>query len=87
MNFLHSRIFVNNNQAVIVNCNYQCNILLLDDNNFNNYKNRRRYSYDGGFYTKFPALLQPHSLGHWNIVLDIGGGQATIQYNIKIINL
>ncbi|RLC51137.1 MAG: DUF1883 domain-containing protein [Candidatus Cloacimonadota bacterium] len=86
MSFLHSREYINEGDVVEVMCSHQCNILLLTDTNFQNYKNNRRYSYsNGGFYKMFPARMQVPNTGYWNIVLFLAGGSARIKHTIKII--
>ena len=87
MSFLHSREHLNTGDIVEVDCSHQCNIVLVDDANFSNYKNGRSFKHygGGGFFKKLPARLQaPHS-GYWNIVLDLGGGSATVRHSIRII--
>lgn len=83
--FLHQQEYLNARDKVILQCDTQCNFLLMDDVNFSSYQHGGAYSYYGGFFTHFPArIVVPHS-GHWNIVIDLGGGQANIRYGIHII--
>ena len=81
-NFIHGREYLEEGDVVIVNCDYQCNVLVMDDSNFSSYRSGRGFSHYGGFYQRLPARIRvPHS-GHWNTVIDLGGGSANIRYNI-----
>lgn len=83
--FIHAREYLDANDVVIVNCDYQCNVLVMDDANFNNYRRGGRFQYYGGHYKRLPARISvPHS-DHWNTVIDLGGGRATIRYNIEYL--
>ncbi|HAS8353704.1 DUF1883 domain-containing protein [Morganella morganii] len=87
MQFLHKRMHLNAGDTVVVGCSHQCNILLMTDSNFSNYKSGRGFSHHGGggFFTRLPAkLVAPHS-GYWNITLDLGGGSANIKHSISVI--
>lgn len=87
MDFLHQREHLNKDDIVEVDCSHQCNIVLLNDNNFTKYKNGKTYTHHGGggFFKKLPARLQTPSTGYWNIVLDISGGAANIKHSVTII--
>ena len=85
MDFLHSREYLSAGDVVIVNCSHQCNIFLVDDGNLQDYKTGRSFRYYGGFQKMFPARLVAPSTGYWNVVLDLGGGSATITHSIRVI--
>lgn len=85
MNFLHKREHLNGGDVVVVNCSHQCNIILMDDSNFANYKSGRSFRHFGGFYKMFPAKLPVPSTGYWNVVLDLGGGSATVRHSISFL--
>ena len=82
MSHIHAREYLDDGDTVVVNCDHQCNVLVMDDSNYHSYRRGQRYKYYGGFYRMLPARISvPHS-DHWNTVIDLGGGRATIQYNI-----
>lgn len=85
MEFLHSREYLRSGQSVRVDCDTQCNVMLLDDHNFDRYRSGRDFNYYNGFYERFPAVITPPHAGYWNIVLDLGGASATIRHSIQII--
>lgn len=86
MTFLHKNKFLSKGDIVEVDCSHQCNVMLTDDVNFRGYKSGGPFSYYGGFFKILPArLVVPHT-GFWNITIDLGGGTATIRYNLRIVN-
>ncbi|HGM5417676.1 TPA: DUF1883 domain-containing protein [Serratia liquefaciens] len=87
MHFLHKRLHLNAGDIVEVGCDHQCNVLMLTDSNFNNYKNGRGFQHHGGggFFERLPArLVSPHA-GYWTITIDLGGGSANIRHSIRVI--
>jgi hypothetical protein len=83
--FIHSRDHLDDGDVVVVQCDHQCNVLVMDDTNFSSYRQRRPYRHHGGFYRNLPAEISvPHS-GNWNVVIDLGGGRANIRYNISYL--
>ena len=83
---LHKREFLKDGDVVEVASDTQANVFLLDDTNYSNYRTGQSYRYHGGFFTHFPARLSPPHSGYWNVVLDLGGGQATIRHSIRVIS-
>ena len=85
MNFLHTREYLTAGDIVVVNCDHQCNVRVLDDPNFGSFRSGRQHRYHGGFYRQLPARIAvPHS-GWWNVTLDLGGGSANIRHSISYI--
>lgn len=83
--FIHSREYLSIGDAFILNCDTQCNFLLLDDNNFSRYRRGDSCEYFGGFFERFPAQINAPRTGYWNAVVDLGGNRATIQYEIQVL--
>jgi hypothetical protein len=82
-NFIHARDYLEANDVVIVTCDYQCNVRVMDDPNFDSFRRGGRHSFYGGFYQQLPARITVPSSGYWNTTIDLGGGQANIRYNIS----
>ena len=83
--FIHGREHLDDGDVVQVTCDTQCNVMLLTDTNFYCYKRQESYRYYGGFFKQFPArIAAPHS-DYWNIVIDLGGGSASIRYSITVL--
>ena len=85
-NHLHNRMFLKDGDVVEVDCDTQANVTLMDDSDYANYKAGREHHYYGGFFTHFPARLSPPHSGYWNVVLDLGGGQATLRHAIRVLS-
>jgi hypothetical protein len=85
MDFIHAREWLDTGDIVIVSCDHQCNVRVMDDSNFSSYRSGGQHRYYGGHYKRLPARIAvPHS-GNWNTVIDLGGGRASIRYNIQYI--
>ena len=83
MGFIHAREHLESGEAVRVDCDTQCNVMLTDDSNFNAYQRRGSFNYFGGHYNRFPVVIRPPHGGFWNVTIDLGGGAANIRYNIS----
>jgi hypothetical protein len=81
--FIHARQRLAKGDIVIVQCSHQCNIYLMDDENFLSYRKREKFAFHGGHFTRFPAKLPVPAEGNWNTVIDLGGRQAEIQHSIS----
>lgn len=85
MDFLYERQYLEEGDIVVVDCDHQCNIMVMNDHNFQSYRSGRRWDGYGGFYKMLPARIAVPSAGYWNIVLDLGGGSAHIRYGFSYI--
>ena len=83
---LHKRLFLKDGDVVEVDSDTQANVLLMDDSDYSSYQSGRSYHYYGGFFTHFPARLAPPRSGYWNVVLNLGGGRATVRHSIRVIS-
>jgi hypothetical protein len=83
--FIHSRDYYSGGDIVVLDCDTQCNFFLVDDQNFQRYRNSDKFEYYGNFFKMFPARITvPHD-GHWNAIIDLGGGRANIRYSLSAI--
>jgi hypothetical protein len=83
--FFHAREYLDAGDIVIVNCDHQCNVIVMDDSNFSSYQRRGGFDHLGGFSERFPVRIGVPTSGYWNTVIDLGGGRATIRYNIQYL--
>lgn len=83
---LHERLSLGSGDVVEVNSDTQCNIMLMSDSDYSSYRSARSFHYAGGFYKRFPVRLTPPHAGNWNVVLDLGGGHATIRHSIRVLS-
>lgn len=84
-NFIAAREKLAKGDVVIVQCSHQCNVLVMDDPNFEAYRQRRKCTYFGGHFKTFPAKIAVPADGHWNTVIDLGGKQAEIAHQINYL--
>lgn len=85
MKHIHAREYLSGRSTVRVDCDHQCNVLLMDDRNYTSYRSGRRFEHYGGSYTHFPALIGVPRSNHWNVVIDLGGRSANIRYDISYL--
>jgi hypothetical protein len=85
MNFIHSRELLSAGDIVVVQCNYQANVLVTDDHNFQRYKSGSTFNYHGGNYKRFPVKIAVPTDGYWNVTIDLGGGSAQLRYSIRFV--
>lgn len=85
MQFLHKRMFIQAGQKVKVTLSRPANVKLMNDSNFNNYKNGRRHRYFYGQVINNAVIIPVDSTGMWNITIDLGLAGGTIRHSIEII--
>lgn len=59
------------------------NVRLLDNSNYNNYKNGRKHTYYGGLVRKSPVIFTIPRNGHWYITIDLAGLMGLVSTSIK----
>ncbi len=85
MRFIHQRRHLNKGDIVQLDCDTQCNFMLLTDAAYAAYQQVRRFSYCGGTFKHFPARIAVPESGDWNIIIDLAGATDEIRYNITIV--
>jgi hypothetical protein len=86
MNHLHQEYDIGPDDVVEVTLDSQANVLLLDNNNYNLYRNGASYRYHGGLAKQSPARLVPPHQGHWHLVVDLGGYAGSVRAGVRILN-
>jgi hypothetical protein len=84
MQFGHARDFLNAGDTVVVTCDHQCNVRVMDDSDFRSFQRGGRHNYYGGAYTHSPIHIRVPSSGNWNVAVDTAG-RAAFRYNIGFI--
>ena len=84
MKFLHWDINAGPDNVIQVELDQQANVLLMDDINFNCYRNGRSYRYFGGLAKQSPSTLVPPHSGHWHVVVDLGGYAGSVQASCSV---
>ena len=85
MRFVHQRRHLNEGDIVQVDCDAQCNFMLLSDADYAAYQRVRPFKYCGGTFKRFPARITVPETGDWNIVIDLAGARQEIRYNITVV--
>ena len=86
MNFLHTDFTGGPNDVVIVTLDGQANVMLLDESNFNAYRQGRSFRYHGGWATRSPVRLNAPHPGRWHVVVDLGGSTGSVRAGIRVIS-
>lgn len=61
------------------------NVRLMDNSNFQNYKNGRKHRYVGGLAKKSPINLEIPSSGTWHIAVDLQGLGGNVKSSIRML--
>lgn len=85
LHFIHSRRFLEKGEIVQLDCDQQCNFMLLSDADFAAYQLVKPFRYHGGTFKKFPARIPVPESGYWNIVIDLHGAPGPINYTITTV--
>ena len=85
MQFIHQRRHLRKGEIVQLDCDTQCNFMLLTDADYAAYQQVRPFSYCGGTFKRFPAQITVPETGDWNIIIDLAGAKEEIKYNITIV--
>ena len=85
MRFIHQRRPLNKGDIVQLDCDTQCNFMILTDGDYAAYQNVRPFSYCGGTFKRFPARIIVPETDNWNIIVDLAGAKEEIQYNITVV--
>ena len=85
MSFIHQRRHLAKGAIVQLDCDTQCNFMLLTDGDYAAYQQVRRFKYCGGTFKRFPARITVPETGDWNIIIDLAGAKGDIEYNISIV--
>lgn len=87
MDFIHSDIGqLGPGDVAVVTLGTAANVRLLDNTNFHNYQAGRSYrGYHMGLYRQSPVRLPIPSVGHWHVVVDLGGYAGTVRAGIRVL--
>lgn len=85
MKFLHYDLDIGPDHIVEVTLDKQANVRLLDDANFHSYRRGGAHKYLGGLAERSPVRLQAPSMGHWHLVIDLGGYTGAVRASVRVI--
>jgi hypothetical protein len=87
VNYLHYNVTTGPHDVIRVHLKGSAaNVLVMDDNNFRNFKSGSNYQYAGGHYTQSPAVIRPPLPGRWNVVVNLGGLAGTVNAVVQVIH-
>lgn len=86
MKFLHYKVEATAGSTVrVVLSGSECNVMIMDDLNFYQYRRGGSFRYVGGHYRRSPVFLTVPETGTWNVVVDTGGYSGRVQAAVAVI--
>lgn len=85
MEFLHQELDLELGDVVEVTLDSHANVMLLDPQNFSNYKRGLSYRYYGGYAERSPVILTPPHPGKWYVVVNLGGYAGRVRAGFRVI--
>jgi hypothetical protein len=87
MNFTHYDLgYKNGGQIVEVTLSGSAaNVRLMDNSNFQSYRNGRQHRYYGGLVKQSPFRIQIPNSGNWHLTVDMQGLIGTVRSGIRIL--
>ena len=85
MNFLHWEVEVGQDDIVEVTLDGQANVMLLDQVNFDKYRQGVSFRYHGGLAKTSPLRQAPPHQGKWHVVVDLGGFPGKLHAGVAIL--
>jgi len=61
-----------------------CNVILVDQRNFAQYRAGLPFRYTGGHCFRSPVELEIASDGHWYVVVDLGGYRGRVRGSVDV---
>jgi hypothetical protein len=85
MEFLHQEMSLDPSDVVEVSLDHPANVLLLDEANYDHYRNHRGYRYLGGHIKRSPYRISAPRAGRWHLVVDLGGGPGVVRASATVV--
>lgn len=70
---------------VEVTLSHAANVRLLDNRNFQNYRNGHRHEFYGGYCERSPVRISIPKSGRWYVAVDIGGYAGSVTSSVRVI--
>jgi hypothetical protein len=87
MEYLHREFELSEGDVVEVTlAGNAANVLLLDDENFQSYRQGKPYQYSGGYARTSPYRIQAPRGGRWHLVVDLAGGAGRVQASSHVVS-
>ena len=82
---LHQELDAGPEDVVEVTLDGHANVLLLNPDNYDRYRQGEHYRYHGGLARTSPVRLVPPREGHWHIVVDLGGYPGHVRAGVQLL--
>lgn len=81
----HDLGYRNGGEIVQVTLSAAANVRLMDNSNFNNYKNGRGHQYIGGLARQSPVNLTIPHAGNWYVTVDMVGLRGSVRSSAQVL--
>jgi hypothetical protein len=68
-----------------VTLEHRANVLLMDEPNFQRYRDEGEFTYSGGEARHSPVILEVPSAGQWHVVVDLGGADGVVRASVRVL--
>ncbi|MEE9162686.1 MAG: DUF1883 domain-containing protein [Candidatus Neomarinimicrobiota bacterium] len=85
MHFIHYALDLGSRDVVQVDLDTEAYLRLMDDENYEVYRQGENYRYFGGLAEKSPANIKPPKKGHWHLCIDLGGKDGEFIAQVHIV--
>ena len=85
MQFLHFKLHAGPDNIIQVNINRRANVRLMDELNYQKYRMKKRFTFQGGLYDPPHVDLRPHLKGEWHIVVDLEGLSGDVRASVDLL--
>ncbi|MBI2425295.1 MAG: DUF1883 domain-containing protein [Candidatus Hydrogenedentes bacterium] len=86
MNYLKTEVQANRGDIIEVTLEGNAaNVMLLNSENFANYRSGRSFKYIGGFFEKSPAIFTAPNTGKWFVIVDLGNRTGKVRAGVRVI--
>lgn len=86
MQFIHNDLGQRKKGEIVeITLTSGANVRLMDNSNFNSYKNGRQHRYAGGLAKRSPVRLQIPSSGHWHVAIDMQGLRGSTKAAVRML--
>jgi hypothetical protein len=87
MNFLNYKVVTRPGDSIRVYLTGNAaNVRVMDDANFQKYRQGLEHRYFGGYYMKSPVIIKPGIFGLLNVVVDLGGYPGTVNAVVQVLH-
>ncbi|MFA0079331.1 DUF1883 domain-containing protein [Vibrio artabrorum] len=86
MQFIHNDLGTRSRGEIVeVTLTAAANVRLMDNSNFNSYKNGRRHRYVGGLAKQSPIRLTIPNSGRWHVAIDMQGLRGSTRAGVRVL--